>query len=102
MREELIRWGTEPDLFVPQLVSARILTADGTALRQDEGDDDTDRERRVLAVLEEHLRLSLPRTVFTTDASLSTRSTELPPPTSKPSEPGRPPTAIPSLTSALA
>ncbi|MGW2629969.1 DUF6461 domain-containing protein [Streptomyces chattanoogensis] len=65
--EECIRWGEEPDLLVPDLVAARILAADGTDLREDEGDDGTDRERRALAIFEERFRLSLPRTVFTVD-----------------------------------
>ncbi|MGW1376959.1 DUF6461 domain-containing protein [Streptomyces sp. NPDC002446] len=63
--EEWVRWGVEPDLLVPDLVAARILTADGTALREDKSDDDTDRQRRALAVFEERFRLSLPQTVFT-------------------------------------
>ncbi|UKY54993.1 DUF6461 domain-containing protein [Streptomyces inhibens] len=63
--EERVRWGQEPDLLVPDLVAAQILTADGTALRDDESDDDSDRERRALAVFEERFRLSLPQTVFT-------------------------------------
>ncbi|MEU9116164.1 DUF6461 domain-containing protein [Streptomyces sp. NPDC048483] len=67
LREERIRWGEEPDLLVPELVAARILTANGTDLREDEGDDDTDRKRRALAVFEERFGLSLPRTVFTVD-----------------------------------
>ncbi|MFH8410233.1 hypothetical protein ACH4FX_36490 [Streptomyces sp. NPDC018019] len=67
--EERVRWGgeEEPDLLMPDLVAARILTVDGADLREDDGGDATDRKRHVLAVFESRLGLSLPRAVFTVD-----------------------------------
>ncbi|OON82970.1 hypothetical protein B1H18_00220 [Streptomyces tsukubensis] len=65
--EERIRWGEEPDLLVPELVAAGILTADGTAYRMDGGDDYTDRARRALAVFEKRFRLSLPPAALSQD-----------------------------------
>ncbi|MFH8350508.1 DUF6461 domain-containing protein [Streptomyces sp. NPDC018045] len=67
LREEWARWGQEPDLLVPDLIAARILAADGAALREDGGDNAADRKRRALAVFEDRFGLSLPRTAFTVD-----------------------------------
>ncbi|KOT62920.1 MULTISPECIES: DUF6461 domain-containing protein [Streptomyces] len=66
LREEEIRWGEQPDLLVPDLAAARILTDDGAARDEDDGDD-ADRKRRALSVIEARFGLSLPRTVFTVD-----------------------------------
>ncbi|MFE4052405.1 hypothetical protein [Streptomyces sp. YIM B13518] len=72
--EEHVRWGEEPDLFLPDLVAAGLLLPDGVTdpVPEEEYDDyEThdyhERDRRSLAVLEERLGLSLPRTVLTED-----------------------------------
>ncbi|MFI2504472.1 DUF6461 domain-containing protein [Streptomyces sp. NPDC018972] len=70
--EEGVRWGEEPDLLLPDLVAAGLLLPDGVTdpVPEEEYDDYDDhdyreRDRRSLAVFEERLGLSLPRTVLT-------------------------------------
>jgi hypothetical protein len=58
--EEVWRWGSRPDLLVPELTAAGILRPDGTANALLDDAPFRDRDRRTLAVIEEHFGLSLP------------------------------------------
>ncbi|MEW1867248.1 hypothetical protein AB0420_03465 [Streptomyces caelestis] len=65
--EERVRWGEERDRFLPDLVAAGILNPDGDTYRETGDYDRVERKRLGLAVFEERLGLSLPRTVLTED-----------------------------------
>ncbi|MEV1026079.1 hypothetical protein [Streptomyces sp. NPDC050264] len=65
--EERNRYGREPDLLLPALVSAGILRPDGVSYGDHENEDHTTRERRGLSVFEERFGLSLPRTALAED-----------------------------------
>jgi hypothetical protein len=62
--EEHHRYGQEPDLLLPDLVTAGILHPDGNTHCDPDFDDYKDRKRRGLAIFEKRFGLSLPRTVL--------------------------------------
>ncbi|MGV9311745.1 DUF6461 domain-containing protein [Streptomyces sp. NPDC003691] len=64
--EEAVRYGAEPDLFLPDLVAAGILHTDGVTYGDPEPEDFDACRRRTLAVVESRFGLSLPRSVLTT------------------------------------
>ncbi|WP_199848029.1 hypothetical protein [Streptomyces dysideae] len=59
LREELWRWGQEPDLLLPELATAGILTPDGTAQLAPEDEDFRTGYRRTLGVVARRFGLSL-------------------------------------------
>ncbi|MCG6498733.1 DUF6461 domain-containing protein [Kitasatospora sp. A2-31] len=63
--EESTRWGEEPDLLLPALVAADILDPDGTTYRRPDDEHHTARNRRTLAVVEQHFGLDLPQALLT-------------------------------------
>ncbi|MGW0831190.1 DUF6461 domain-containing protein [Streptomyces prunicolor] len=65
--EENNRYGDEPDLLLPDLIAAGILNPDGATYRDPGIDDYADRKRLGLAVFEERLGLSLPRSALAED-----------------------------------
>ncbi|WP_282791968.1 DUF6461 domain-containing protein [Streptomyces sp. CC224B] len=65
--EEHHRSGQEPDLLLPDLVSAGILNPDGKTRREPGTGDYAEQRRRSLAVFEDRFHLSLPRTALTDD-----------------------------------
>ncbi|WP_416968916.1 DUF6461 domain-containing protein [Streptomyces sp. 4F14] len=58
LTEELWRWGTRPDLLVPELVAAGILAADGETYLPADGDGNGEQQRS-LAFLERRFGLAL-------------------------------------------
>ncbi|MFI6548347.1 DUF6461 domain-containing protein [Streptomyces prunicolor] len=62
--EENNRYGDDPDLLLPDLVAAGILHPDRRTYRAPDIDDYNDRKRLGLAVFEERLGLSLPRSAL--------------------------------------
>ncbi|MCF4136129.1 hypothetical protein L1856_03340 [Streptomyces sp. Tue 6430] len=61
LREEVWRWGLEPDLLLPALVEAGILSPDGKTYLPPEDEDYRTGYRRSLGVVERRFGLSLPR-----------------------------------------
>jgi hypothetical protein len=59
LREELWRWGREPDLLLPDLVAAGVLAPDGKTRLAPEDEDHRTGCRRSLAVVERRFGLSL-------------------------------------------
>ncbi|MFE6184014.1 DUF6461 domain-containing protein [Streptomyces sp. NPDC056465] len=59
LREEIWRWGREPDLLLPDLVSGHVLQPDGKTLIAPETEHYTDAYRRTLGVIEQRFGLSL-------------------------------------------
>ncbi|MFH9861586.1 DUF6461 domain-containing protein [Streptomyces sp. NPDC017202] len=61
LREEVWRWGREPDLLLPDLVAAGVLSSDGKTYLPSEDEDYRTGYRRGLGVVERRFGLSLPR-----------------------------------------
>ncbi|MEU2285321.1 DUF6461 domain-containing protein [Streptomyces sp. NPDC013178] len=59
LREEMWRWGQEPDLLLPDLVAAGILDRDGKTYLPPEDEDYKTGYRRTLGVVERRFGLSL-------------------------------------------
>lgn len=59
LREEIWRWGEEPDLFLPDLVAAGVLSPDGATYLPPEDEDYRVGLRRSLGVVERRFGLSL-------------------------------------------
>ncbi|GGR11246.1 DUF6461 domain-containing protein [Streptomyces aurantiogriseus] len=59
LREEIWRWGQEPDLLLPDLVAAGVLSPDGKTYLPPEDEDYQTGYRRSLGVLERRFGLSL-------------------------------------------
>lgn len=59
LTEETHRWGSEPDLLLPDLVAARVLRPDGSRCRAVEGERYTTAYRRTLGAVGERFGLSL-------------------------------------------
>ncbi|GAB7106377.1 hypothetical protein JCM4814A_46910 [Streptomyces phaeofaciens JCM 4814] len=59
LREEIWRWGEEPDLFLPDLVAAGVLSPDGRTYLPPEDEDYKVGLRRSLGVVERRFGLSL-------------------------------------------
>ncbi|MFD5079742.1 DUF6461 domain-containing protein [Streptomyces sp. NPDC058371] len=58
--EEVWRWGTQPNLLLPELIAADVLYPDGEYARS-EDEPYPDRDRHTLALIEARFGLSLPR-----------------------------------------
>jgi hypothetical protein len=58
--EEVWRWGTQPDLLLPELIAAGVLYPDGEYARS-EDEPYRDRDRHTLSLIEARFGLSLPR-----------------------------------------
>ncbi|MFF9432131.1 DUF6461 domain-containing protein [Streptomyces sp. NPDC014746] len=61
--EEVWRWGTQPDLLLPELIAASILDGDGEYIRPDD-EPFYERDRCTLALIETRFGLSLPHDVL--------------------------------------
>ncbi|MFJ4126273.1 DUF6461 domain-containing protein [[Kitasatospora] papulosa] len=59
LREEVWRWGREPDLLLPDLISGHVLQPDGKTRGAPETEHYTDAYRRTLGVIEQRFGLSL-------------------------------------------
>jgi hypothetical protein len=59
LREEMWRWGQEPDLLLPDLVAAGVLAPDGKTYLPPEDEDYKTGYRRTLGVVERRFGLSL-------------------------------------------
>ncbi|MFD8346323.1 DUF6461 domain-containing protein [[Kitasatospora] papulosa] len=59
LREEVWRWGREPDLLLPDLISGHVLQPDGKTRGAPATEHYTDAYRRTLGVIEQRFGLSL-------------------------------------------